>query len=159
MIMENWKKQLKQMKLEYLEKTAPDFFKMSGGYQMKVKRYTDATANALTSAIQDFIKFSGGYSNRISTVGTMRRINGEMKWTKGNTNKGAADIRALYKSVSIDIEVKVRKDKLSEAQIKEAARIESAGGHYIVAKDFTSFLEYWNEIFQSEKIEFKSVSD
>jgi hypothetical protein len=146
--MMEWKKELKQKKLEYLQKTAPDFFEKSGGFKMQVKRYADSNSNALTNAIQDFIKFSGGYSNRISTVGTMRKINGAMKWTTGNSNKGAADIRALYKGISIDIEVKVGKDKLSEAQIKEAARIESAGGSYIVARDFPSFLDKWNEVIK-----------
>lgn len=141
--MENWKKILKQLKLNYIKNTSPGFFELSGGYKMQIKPYKDSTANGLTQCIEDFIKHIGGYSNRVSTTGTMRKINGEMKWTKGNSNKGAADIRILFNGRSVDVEVKIGADKMSEAQHKEQQRIELAGGLYYVAKDFSSFLEWW----------------
>lgn len=141
--MENWEKLLKNLKLQWLEKNHPDFFKVSGGYSMKVKPYNDSTANGLTNAIEDFIKHIGGYANRISTTGTMRKINGRMTWTKGNSNKGAADIRILFNGRSVDVEVKIGRDRMSEAQYKEKQRVENAGGLYFVARSFPEFLEFW----------------
>ncbi len=139
----NWKQLLKELKLEYIARTAPGFFELSGGYRMQVKPYSDKTANGLTNCIEDFIKHIGGYANRISTTGTMRKINGEMRWTKGNSNKGAADIRILFNGKSADVEVKIGADKMSEAQIQEQYRIEQAGGLYFIAKNFPEFLEWW----------------
>jgi hypothetical protein len=141
----NWKRLLKEIKLRYMEETTPGFFAASGGYTMEVKPYTDKTANGLTKCIEDFVKHSGGYSNRISTTGTMRKIGGKMTWTKGNSNKGAADVRILFNGRSVDVEVKIGRDKMSEAQIKEKKKVESAGGLYLVAKDFPGFLEQWTE--------------
>jgi hypothetical protein len=143
----NWKDLLKQLKLTYLETYHNDFYHASGGNKQKIKPYSDKTANGLTNCICDFIKFIGGYSNRISTTGTMRKINGQMKWTKGNSNKGAADIRILYNGRSVDVEVKIGNDKLSPAQYREWSKVEAAGGKYIVAKDFPSFLQWWLEYF------------
>jgi hypothetical protein len=143
--MDNWKKYLKLLKLQYLEATATDFFNMSGGYSMEVKPYTDKTANGLTRAIEDFAKHSGGYSNRISTTGTMRKINGVMKYTKGNSNKGAADVRILFNGRSVDVEVKIGRDVMSEAQKKEKKKVEAAGGLYMVAKTFPDFLQQWQD--------------
>lgn len=141
--MENWKKLLKQLKLEHIKRTSPGFFDLSGGYQMEIKPYSDKTANGLTKCIEDFIKHIGGYANRISTTGTMRKINARMTWTKGNSNKGAADIRILFNGRSADVEVKIGPDRMSEAQIKEQHRIEQAGGLYFIAKSFPEFLEWW----------------
>lgn len=141
--MDNWKQLLKDLKLACMQRNHKDFFEASGGYGMKVKPYSDHTANALTSAIEDFVKHIGGYANRISTTGTMRKINGRMTWTKGNSNKGAADIRILFNGRSIDVEVKIGKDRMSEAQHQEKHRVENAGGLYFVARTFPEFLDFW----------------
>jgi hypothetical protein len=138
-----WQKLLKQLKLEYIKRTAPGFFEMSGGYSMGIRPYKDNTANELTRCIEDFIQHLNGYCNRISTTGMMRKINGVMKWTKGNTNKGAFDLRFLYMGKSGDVEIKIGPDRLSEDQIKEQQRIRNAGGLAFVAKDFPSFLSWF----------------
>jgi hypothetical protein len=114
---------------------------------MKIKPYADNTANALTRSIQDFVKHIGGYANRISTTGTMRKINGCMTWTKGNSNKGAADIRILFNGWSVDVEVKTGIDRMSEAQYKEKQKVEAAGGLYFIARSFPQFLEWWLQQF------------
>ncbi len=139
----DWKRLLKHLKLEYLKEHHYDFFVNSGGYKQHLKPYTDTTANGLTNCIEDFIKHQGGYSNRISTTGMMRKINGQMKWTAGNSNKGAADVRLLFNGRSVECEVKIGADKMSEAQHLEKARIEKAGGVYIVVTSFANFLEQW----------------
>ena len=138
-----WYDLLKRIKLEHIKQNHPDFFIHSGGYKFKLKPYSDTTSNGLTNCICDFVVFLGGYANRINTTGSMRKINGEMKWVKGNTNKGAADIRILYQGRSIDVEIKIGRDRQNEAQIKEQKRIHNAGGVYVVVKDFEEFLNYW----------------
>lgn len=145
--MQNWKTILKNLKLEHIKATAPGFFELSGGYKMKVKRYSDTTANGLTTCIIDFIKYSGGDANRINVQGQVRKVNGSYRWTHGSTRKGTADIHAIYKGRHISIEIKTGSDRQSEAQIKEADRITKAGGLYFVAKDMPSFMDWWNSQF------------
>lgn len=142
----NWKNLLKRLKLEYIKETAPGFFELSGGYAMEVKPYKDSTANGLTRCIEDFIKHQSGYVNRVNTTGIMRKIGGEMKWTKGNSNKGAFDLRFVFQGKSGDVEIKIGKDSMSEAQEREMKRIIAAGGLAFIAKDFPSFLDWWQQI-------------
>lgn len=146
--MENWKPLLKKMKLDSIKDKAPGFFELSGGYEMKVKPYSDKNANSLTTAIIDFIIFSGGDANRINTQGQLRKIRGEMKWTHGSTRRGTADVHAIFQGRHISIEIKIGNDKQSDDQIKEAERVRKAGGLYFVAKNMHSFLEWWDETFQ-----------
>jgi hypothetical protein len=150
----NWKKLLKLLKLEYIRKKSPSFFELSGGYKMSVKPYQDNSSNSLSTAIIDFVVHQGGYANRISTTGMIRKIGGEIKWTKGNSNVGAPDIRFIFQGKSGDVEIKIGADKLSAKQIKEMEMIKKAGGLAFVAKDFVSFLSWWEEIgFQIPQFE------
>ena len=142
-----WQDMLKQLKLAYIERTAPNFFFLSGGYSMRVNPYSDKTANGLTKCIEDFIKHIGGYANRTSTTGMVRVVNGVAKWTKGNTNKGAFDLRFVYQGKSVDVEVKIGRDVMSDAQEKEMTRIIAAGGLAFIAKDFPSFLYWFCNVF------------
>lgn len=145
---QSWKAVLKRMKLDNIKEKAPGFFIESGGHDMIVKPYRDKTANDLTKAIIDFITFSGGDANRINCQGQVRKINGRMVWTHGNTRRGTADIHAIFRGHHISIEIKIGNDKQSPDQIKEAERITKAGGLYYVAKNMQSFLEWWEQIFQ-----------
>lgn len=112
------------------------------------KLYSDKTANSLTACVCDFLKFNNHYANRINTTGIMRKVNGQMKWTKGMTAKGTADIDSIIKGKPVKIEIKIGKDRLSEAQHKEKARIERAGGIYFVARNMDEFLKFYNSLMQ-----------
>ncbi len=141
-----WKALLKRMKLEHIRRTAPGFFDLSGGYQMKVNPYTDKTANGLTKAVEDFINHlpdGMGEASRINSTGTPRQMGGVIKWSKSNTRKGIADIRGTYQGRSLSIETKIGRDRQSEAQIREQERIERSGGIYWIVKTFPQFLEQW----------------
>ncbi|TAM95848.1 MAG: hypothetical protein EPN39_14375 [Chitinophagaceae bacterium] len=87
-----WKHELKHLHLADLEKRYPDAFRLSGGYSQKITPYTDKTANGLTRCICDWINYNGGDAQRINTTGTMRKINGRMKWTHSGMRRGTADI-------------------------------------------------------------------
>jgi hypothetical protein len=146
---QNWKDLLRLLKLRHMELSTPSAFIASGGYTMKVKGYTDKDANGLTRCIEDYINFLPdglGQATRMNSTGVPRQMNnGEIKWSKSNTRKGVADIIGSYKGRFLSIEVKIGRDVQSEAQIKEQARIEQTGGLYFIAKDFPSFLLWWEQ--------------
>jgi hypothetical protein len=117
--------------------------------------YKDQTANGLTKAICDFINYQGYQAERINTMGTARekkttagKVIG-VTWTKGTSTAGSADISATIKGRSVKIEVKIGKDRQSEAQKRYQENIEKAGGTYIIAKDFNSFVEWYNQFIES----------
>ena len=153
--MDDWKKQLKLLKLENIKRESPDFFERSGGYKMKVNPYSDNTANGLTKCIVDWLNFNGHYANRINTMGVARvekvqyafgRTVDKVHFTPSTTNKGTADISAIIAGRHAAIEVKYRRDKQSKQQSQEQARIEKAGGLYFIAKDMLSFLKWYYRI-------------
>lgn len=117
--------------------------------------YKDSTANGLTRAICDYINYHGYQAERINTMGTARekkttagKVIG-VTWTKGTSTAGSADISATIKGRSVKIEVKIGKDRQSEAQKRYQENIEKAGGTYIIAKDFDSFVEWYNQFIES----------
>ena len=122
-------------------------------------KYTDKTANSLTKAIVKWINLNGYQAERISTsgrwvdnskvvtdvLGNQKKI-GSGKYIKGSGTKGSADISATIKGKSIKIEVKIGKDRQSEAQVEYQKAIERAGGIYFIAKDFTSFYHFYSTL-------------
>jgi hypothetical protein len=115
------------------------------------KKWDDKTANGLTKAITSFIQFNGYQAERIKTMGVARenkRTDGKVigvTWTKGTTTAGSADISATIRGRSVKIEVKVGKDRQSDAQKRYQESIERAGGVYLIARDFDSFVEWFDE--------------
>jgi len=113
-------------------------------------KYSDTTANGLTTAIVDFIRLTGGYADRINNTGIMR--NG--KWTRSGTRKGIADIMAgkpiqvgdRTVSVTVAIEVKIGKDRQSDDQKKIEAEVVKSGGFYIIARNWDGFYNEWSKI-------------
>lgn len=144
----DWKQQLKHLHLADLEKRYPDAFRLSDGYKQKVNPYSDKTANGLTRCIIDWITYNGGDAMRINTTGTMRKINGAMKWTRSGMRKGTADIHAIIGGKAVSIEIKIGRDRMSTYQHKERERIERAGGMYFVARSMTEFITWYNQNFE-----------
>ena len=117
--------------------------------------YKDSTANGLTKAIIDYITLHGYQAERINTMGVARtkyRTDGSVagvQWTKGTSTPGSADISATIKGRSVKIEVKIGKDRQSEAQKRYQEKIERAGGVYVIARDFDAFVEWFDEFVKS----------
>lgn len=122
--------------------------------------FRDDKANDLTKCVCKFIQLKGGQAERISTTGrpidhrqqftnvlgqtvTMGRI----EWIRGTVTPGSADISATICGRSVKIEVKIGKDFQSQAQKNYQQAIEAAGGLYFIAKDFTSFVEWYSKTF------------
>lgn len=136
-------------------KKYPQFAK----YAPKAK-YRDDSANGLTRCIIDYIRLHGGQAERINTTGVPidrrrevtdvlghSRTIGSIEWRKGGGTVGSADISATIKGRAVKIEVKIGKDRQSEAQRQYQAAIEQAGGLYFIAKDFTTFVEWYKTTF------------
>jgi hypothetical protein len=134
--------------------------RMRPDYVVKTK-YSDKTANGLTKAIISWINLNGYQAERISTTGRYvdnskivtdvlgnRKKIGSGKYIKGTGTNGSADISATIKGKSIKIEVKIGKDKQSEAQIKYQQMIEKAGGIYFIAKNFDDFYNFYITLVQ-----------
>ena len=115
------------------------------------KKWDDKTANGLTKAITSFIQFNGFQAERINTMGVARenkRTDGKVigvTWTKGTSTAGSADISATIRGRSVKIEVKIGKDRQSDAQKRYQESIERAGGVYMIARDFDTFVEWFDE--------------
>lgn len=123
------------------------------------KKFADATANGLTQCIIQYINLMGGFAERISNTGRQidnrkivtdvlgqKRILGTVSYIKGTGKNGTADISATYKGLSLKIEVKIGKDKMSAAQSEYKQKTEGAGGIYYIAKDFETFFEWFNQL-------------
>lgn len=64
-----------------------------------------------------------------------------------NTQKrGMADITATYRGKSLQIEVKIGKDRMSVYQLQVKQEFERCGGLYYVARDFTSFKRWFDAL-------------
>jgi hypothetical protein len=122
--------------------------------------YRDDKANDLTKLIIKFIQVRGGQAERITTSGRVvdnrttytdvvgiTRTMGSINWIPTNGTKGSADIAATIKGRSVKIEVKIGKDRQSPAQVQYQKNIEAAGGLYYIARDFTSFVQWFDDTF------------
>ncbi|MGH2622083.1 MAG: hypothetical protein ACRDE7_00275 [Sphingobacterium sp.] len=143
---------LSELDMEDKAKKFPNFPK---NYIPRSK-FTGGTANSLTKAVIAWIQLHGGQAERINTMGVYRNNKkkvtdvvgftkeiGSGQWTKGTGTPGSADISATIKGRSVKIEIKIGKDRQSEAQKQYQAAIEKAGGVYIIVKDFDSFVEWY----------------
>lgn len=114
-------------------------------FSVPAKKYSDKTANGLTACIMGFLKYNGHYSNRINTTGMLRKVKGQMKWTKSGVRKGTADIDAIINGKPVKIEIKIGRDKMSDEQKTEQHRVTAAGGVYIVCKNMDDFYNWYLE--------------
>lgn len=60
---------------------------------------------------------------------------------------GTADISATIRGRSVKIEVKIGRDRQSEAQKRYQASIEAAGGIYYIARNIDDFMQWYNQTF------------
>lgn len=108
-------------------------------------KFNTSTANGLTQAILTWLKLNGCWATRVSSAG--RYLPGA-GFIPSTTRKGTADIHAVIDGRHVSIEVKIGRDRMSEAQKKTQTEIQAAGGLYFIAKDFDSFMAWYNTIKQ-----------
>ena len=121
------------------------------------------TANGLTQFVVNFLDWNGSYGNRINTVGRVikagrdiQTINGTIRaktvMIKGSTKKGTADVQAVINGRSLALEIKVGKDRMSEAQLKQQQAVQNAGGYYYVIRDVDTFLALYDKFMAAPKM-------
>lgn len=142
------KKKLIELKLKKLHLDYPRF----PIEDIPKPTYTDSTSNGLTKMVIDWITLNGGMAERTGNMGRYidnkkivtdvmghRKQIGSGKYIPGSGTKGTSDVKAVIAGRMFAIEIKIRKDKQSEAQIEYQKKVESAGGIYFVAKTFDEF--------------------
>ena len=146
------KKRLKELELNhYQERSTMPI------HTIPLTAFSDKTANGLTKAICSFLNYSGCQAERINTMGVYREKRNTIgkviggQWTKGTGTPGSADISATIRGRSVKIEVKIGKDKQSEAQKNYQSMIEKSGGTYYIAKDFDTFLQFYDDFIAQIK--------
>ena len=137
------KQQLQELYQEQNRKKYPNF----PDHLRPVKPIKTTTANGLTKAICDFLNLSGHFATRINNQGTWVKekahVNGGY-YRPSTQVKGIADINATINGRTVAIEVKIGKDRQSEAQRQYQDRIERSGGTYWIVKDFDQFYSLYN---------------
>ena len=109
---------------------------------MARRKHRDDTANGLTACIVAYAKLNGAVASRLNNTGIDR--NG--KFTRSTASRGLPDVLVTLNGMSLFIEVKVGRDKMSHYQ--EAVRDDqtAAGGLYYTAHNFADF-KAWFDAF------------
>lgn len=147
--------ELKKVAVKNLGYKYPNFPK----HAIPQPKYTDRSTNALTKCIIDWIELNGFQAERINSTGRQidsrktvkdvlgnSRTVGSVKWVKGSSQVGTADISATIKGRSVKIEVKCKAtgDNYQSDEQKEYQRkIERSGGIYIIARTFQGFYDWY----------------
>ena len=127
-----------------------------------IKIPSDSTANGLTRLVIKWIELHGGQAERINTMGRMvdgrkivtdvlgrKGMIGSMNYIPTTGTRGSADISAVINGRAIKIEIKVGKDRQSEAQKAYEQSITSAGGVYLIVRTMDQFVAWWDETFKT----------
>lgn len=124
--------------------------------------WSDRTANGLTRMIIRYLQLQGWQAERVSVQGRLvdnrkevtnvlghRKVIGSAYYLPTNMRKGSADISATILGQSVKIEVKIGKDKQSHEQIMYQQEVQRAGGTYLIARDFETFVTWYREFVRS----------
>lgn len=109
---------------------------------MARRKHRDDTANGLTACILAYAKLNGAFASRLNNQGVYR--NG--KFTRSTARRGLPDVLVTLNGMSLFIEVKVGRDKLSQYQKVVRDDQTQAGGLYCTARNFTDF-KAWFDAF------------
>lgn len=140
LITTDWKKTIEDLRIQYFEKHCPEVCRDHG---IPKKIFKVDSANALTSTIIEFLKYSGCIAYRQGNEGRVR--NG--RFIPANNKRGIADISAIIKGQSVQIEIKYKNDRPSTYQLAEQKRVEQAGGIYVFIRSMEAFTLWYIQTF------------
>ena len=106
-------------------------------------KFSDTTANGLTKCIIQWLRVNRWQAERVSNTGRPIHNGHTLTWIPGTGSKGTADISATIAGKSVKIEVKIGRDRQSQAQKNYQQQVERAGGVYVIATDFDQFLSWY----------------
>lgn len=127
---------VKQLENDVLEQKK---LKYPGQPYLCKKSLRDDTANGLTACISAWCSVNGSHFQRVNTTGQYDYKLG--RYRRSGSTKGVADIMIIFKGITINLEIKIGKDKQSKDQVKMQESINNAGGIYIIVKSYDDFLE------------------
>jgi hypothetical protein len=133
-------KELSQADYEYRKAKFPSFEKVAGYH----KSYSDKTANRLTAAIKRWLELSGGAISRTNSQGQYDPKLKRIRYS-GST-KGQADINCAYKGRSVQIEIKIGKDRQSLVQKEFQRNFENAGAFYFIVRTWEDFISQISKV-------------
>ena len=107
-------------------------------------RFSDNTANALTTAIIAHLEYNGHFAARVNTTGIYDERRGLYRQT--NARRGMADISAIINGKSVQLEIKAGKDKPRTDQIQVQNEVRKAGGIYEFVHTFSQYLEIYKTL-------------
>lgn len=172
-----WKDEMKFLKLNSLKEKYPGAFMASGGWNQKIKPYTDKNTNGLTTCVKDFLTYHGHYAIRTNRQGQAHveyipiggtaknqmtgkgvKYNQKVKWTKNPEGKAFTDLQATINGLYIAIEIKCKAtgDTIKDDQKKNKQLVEQSGGIHLFVTDMEMFWKwYYNELQQILKSKLK----
>lgn len=108
------------------------------------RKFRDDSANGLTQCIVKYIELRGGFASRVNNTGIYnQRLK---KYIPSTSKRGLPDIISTYKGLSLHIEVKIGRDRQSDDQKAVEFAVNGAGGLYYLARDFTEFKEWFDQL-------------
>lgn len=103
------------------------------------------TTNELTNKITDYINAKGGCAVRINSAAVYDpRLKVYRK--RRESDKGVSDILVCWEGMYIAMEVKTGKDRQNDDQKRYEARVNKAGGLYIIIKTWADFKLHWEAL-------------
>ena len=108
------------------------------------RKFRDESTNGLTLCITTYISLRGGFASRVNNGGIYDAK--RKKYRPGTSRKGLPDVLATYRGLSLFIEIKSGKDVQSTFQKEVQADQENSGGHYYIARNFTDFKNWFDNI-------------
>lgn len=109
---------------------------------LAARKFRDDTAGSLTACVVTFAKLKGCFATRLNNTGIFR--NG--KYTRSTSRRGLPDVLITGPSgLSIFVEVKIGRDRMSQYQERVKVDQQHAGGLYYVARNFTDFKNWFDE--------------
>ncbi|OJW74282.1 VRR-NUC domain-containing protein [Spirosoma sp. 48-14] len=106
-------------------------------------KYTDRTANGLTTCVMAWLQLNGHFCARINTGGIYDEKLG--KYRPSGATLGVPDIIACIRGRFVGLEIKIGADKLSQQQKDVARQIESSLGFFVVVYSFEQFFSWYEE--------------
>ncbi len=108
-------------------------------------RYSDKSANDLTTAVIDFLNLSGCFASRLASTGTFRAD--LQKFIPSKQRSGLPDVMGVVNGRAIFVEIKIARDQLSDEQREAIADLTKAGAVVFVASNFQDFYEWYQREF------------
>lgn len=123
-------------------------------------KYSDGSANSLTTIVRDFLKMKGHYCGRTNTTGTYSVKLG--KYIHSGATRGQTDLNCIVNGRSVQVEIKFGRDKLSPAQVEIMEQVQAAGGIYLIVRSFNDFIMQYQQITgetEAQLFEFKTTKN